>query len=139
MTDAEGLYLFDGLVAGDYVVAIAPDAFAEDGPLAGKVSSTPTVADPNSDVDLDDNGTLDDESGYVLSGVATLGDGEPEGETPSNDAVTPDAASNLTIDFGFFTPVDPVDPVAPVELFSIGNQVWMDSDNDGLILSLIHI
>ena len=125
------MYLFDGLAAGDYVVAIAPDAFAEDGPLVGKVSSTPTVADPNSDVDLDDNGTLDDESGYVLSGVATLGDGEPEGETPSNDAVTPDGSSNLTVDFGFFTPES--DPVVPVELFSIGNQVWMDSDNDGLI------
>ena len=143
-TTKEGLYLFDGLAAGDYVVAIAPTSLSAEGPLAGMISSTETAA-PNADVDSDDNGALDAETGYVVAEAVTLGDGEPLAETPSNDAVTPDANANLTVDFGFFVPEDEpvappvaepapiVEPVTPpVETFSIGNQVWMDANNDGI-------
>ena len=153
VTNEEGLYLFDKLAAGDYVVAVAPASLAEKGPLAGLVSSAGAVA-PDEDVDADDSGSLDAESGYVVAAAVTLGDTEPLAEVPSNDSVTPDANSNLTVDFGFHEPEatiepaepaepvvpvepaepgEPVVPVEPVETFSIGNQVWMDANNDGVL------
>ena len=135
VTNEEGLYLFDELAAGDYVVAVAPAALSAEGPLAGLVSSEGAVA-PDEDIDADDSGALDVESGYVVAAAVTLGDGEPRAETPSNDSVTPDANANLTVDFGFHEPVaasEPAEPEVPVETFSIGNQVWMDSNRDGVL------
>ena len=102
LTNDEGLYLFDELPAGDYVVGIGPAAFGETGPLANKIPSTPTADDPNTDIDADNNGVADTEIGFVLSGALTLGDGEPVAEDPSNDSATADVASNLTVDFGFY-------------------------------------
>ena len=51
-----GFYRFDGLAAGDYKVRVATSNFVGTGPLAGFASSTPSVANPNNDVDKDDNG-----------------------------------------------------------------------------------
>ena len=101
-TDEEGLFLFDELPAGQYGVGIAPASLVE-GPLAGLVPSA-VVAEAGADVDADNDGALDVESGYVLSAPVTLGDGEPVGELPNNDAVTADELSNATIDFGFYEP-----------------------------------
>ena len=49
--------------------------------------------------------------------------GAPLGEpaTPGFTDPTPDANSNLTVDFGFF------------QTLSLGNQVWNDVNNDGLL------
>ena len=104
MTDANGLYLFDGLEPGDYIVGIPPIEWDAGGPLEGFLSSDPTSVDPNDDVDNDDNGALG-AGGYILSGPVTLGDGEPTGEGPDNDPNTPDANENLTVDFGFHMPI----------------------------------
>lgn len=103
VTDADGLYLFDELDAGDYVVVIPSEMWADDAPLAGTLSSDPTEADPDTDVDADDNGFPTGSDG-VRSGTVTLGDGEPTAEDPDNDPVTPDTDENLTVDFGFWTP-----------------------------------
>jgi uncharacterized repeat protein (TIGR01451 family) len=102
-TDSDGLYLFDGLAAGKYIVGIPPMEWDSDGPLLGTVSSDPTEADPDTDDDGDDNGA-DGSDGYVFSGTVMIGDGEPLGEDPDNDSVTADADENLTVDFGFYAP-----------------------------------
>jgi hypothetical protein len=130
-TDGDGLYLFDGLGDGaTYVVGIAPSNFAAGGPLAGYHSSlttanasgvpTETAApDPDNDADNDDNGTKQPASapfygGGVLSAPVTLNQGaEPTGENPDNNDSVPEANSNLTVDFGFYTT-------------AIGNTVWVD-------------
>jgi len=127
-TDADGFYLFDGLAPADYIVGIPPTETDRGGPLGRTQSSSPTSTDPNDDVDNDDNG-FDGPGGYIISGPVTLGDGEPTGEDPDNDPNTPDANENLTVDFGFYTPV--VDP--PPKFYSVGNQVWFDDNNNGLI------
>ena len=103
-TDADGLYLFDGLAPGDYIVAIPPMEWDPGAPLDGFLSSGPTSVDPNDDVDNDDNG-MTGPGGYIISGPVTIGDGEPTGEDPDNDPNTPDANENLTVDFGFYQPV----------------------------------
>ena len=109
VTNEEGLYLFDGLAAGEYVVGIGPAAFGAEAPLADKIPSASVAVDPNNDTDIDNNGVLEAEISYVLSGPLTLGNGEPIGEVPSNDAITADANANLTVDFGFYLPVLDVD------------------------------
>jgi len=123
ITNDEGHYLFDELAAGDYVVAVAPEAFAADGPLADKVSSTTTSTDPNNDVDLDDNGTLDATSGYVMSGPVTLAAGEPTGEDPANSPDTADESDNLTVDFGFFVPAPSLDLEVDLDPAAVGETV----------------
>ena len=124
-----GFYRFDGLAAGDYRVRIAASNFVGAGPLAGFASSTPSVANPNTDVDKDDNGIQPATfaaylSDGVLSGPVTLGPpAEPLLEdkdpvTSSSDA--PDARSNLSVDFGFRT-------VGA----SLGDRVWSDVNKNG--------
>ncbi len=136
VTDASGYYLFDYLEPGDYVVVVSADNFTTGGALEGYWSSQTsrnadgslsetTAATANSDIDSDDNGTLQT-SGDVISSVVTLGpsgDTEPTGETDfangvSEDSEQPDGRSNLTIDFGFYQT-------------AIGNLVFMDNDTDG--------
>ncbi len=111
-TDINGLYLFNFLGHGSYVVRIPAANFA--GALAGFSSSTgnagaaaPTpfegAATPNPNAnpsDLDDNGTT--VAGGVQSLPVTIADNEPLAETPNNDPATIDSQSNLTVDFGFF-------------------------------------
>jgi len=132
-----GYYLFTGLPAGDYVVAIAASNFS--GVLKGYWSSgtsrtnagtiTETTAPlANTDIDSDDNGTLQTSgplAGAVTSSVVTLGpaaNAEPVGETDLNNGNQggPDAQSNMTVDFGFYK-------------IRVGNLVWNDLDNSGTL------
>ncbi len=128
-----GYYRFDGLAAGDYRVRVAAANFAAGGALAGKVSSTPTEADPNGDVDGNDNGINPAApTDAVLSGVVTLGGSAEPTNDPGSDPTNPvgeapDNRSNRTVDFGFTTP-----PVIG-ETYSLGNRVWMDNNNNGRI------
>ncbi len=127
MTSNGGYYLFTGLVGGDYVVVISRSQLQAGGALEGFYSSGTTMtgeaaaALANADIDSDDNGTRA-ASGDVLSSKVTLGDTttEPTGEaaTPGHADTTPDAQSNVTVDFGFLT-------------MSLGNLVWEDTDNNG--------
>ena len=103
-TDVDGLYLFTGLAAGDYIVGLSPTNWDAGGPLAGYVSSDYTQTDPNTDIDADDNGA-GGAGGYIWSGVITLNGDEPLLEAIDNDAATPDAQENLTVDFGLHRPV----------------------------------
>ncbi len=127
VTDAEGHYLFTFLPIGSYGVLI-PDQSAEGEPLHNMVSSTPTSAEANNDVDNDDNG-IDpgpNDSPALMSGLVELIGGEPLGETLRKDDPTPDSASdaidpvsNLTVDFGFF------------QTSAIGQYIWIDADRNG--------
>ena len=148
MTDADGQYLFDSLIAGDYIVELPASNFADGGVADGYVSSTGSGAedltngpnedegnpiDPDNDVNVDDNGVLNGNSMFAIGSIAsdtlTLGgvDDEPlsEGDDPTdsdNDmSGAADDNSNLTVDFGL------------VPLHSIGNQVWIDTNNNGVI------
>ncbi|MFV0527037.1 MAG: SdrD B-like domain-containing protein [Acidimicrobiales bacterium] len=104
-TDADGAYLFRGLEAGDYVVGIRPDNFRPGGPLDGRISSTATSAEPNDGVDDNDNGDHDPGSHYVFSSPVTLDGRAPTGEAGlANDPNARDDHSDLTVDFGFWTP-----------------------------------
>lgn len=121
-----GYYRFDNLPAGNYVVEINPSNFSGNRPLVGYLSSTPTEANPNSDVDSNDNGidNPDPAANGIRSGVVTLGPNasEPTGESdlsPTGQG-NPDDRSNMTVDFGFFLPA------------SLGDYVWHDVNEDGI-------
>ncbi|SEB14645.1 Cna protein B-type domain-containing protein, partial [Thiothrix caldifontis] len=130
-TDAEGRYLFSGLAAGNYQVCVVADNFATGSLLEGYTASTGgTVADANTDIDGDDNGT-DDLAQGLCTNLVTLNDQEPTLEVTAsgddgNDGVgTEDQRSNLTIDFGI------VPPVAPPKAVSVGDRVWLDTNENG--------
>ena len=105
VTDANGFYLVDGLVPGDYYVKLSPDA-------GFPLSSDPTSTDPNDDVDGDDNGLQPDGTGAdVWSNVITLvGAEEPAGGAESAPGGAQDddddTNGNMTVDFGFRPAVD---------------------------------
>ncbi len=136
-TSNGGYYLFDDLYPGNYVVSIAASNFA--GVLNGYWSSATTISSAgvssetvaalaNTDIDSDDNGTLQTAgtlSGAVISSSVTLGpsgDTEPIGETDLEGGVgqgnQADGRANMTVDFGFYT-------------MSLGNRVWSDTDKNG--------
>ncbi len=133
VTAGGGYYLFDNLLPGTYTVQIPASNFAVGGPLNGLNSSggAGESATPNDDIDLDDNGigTVPDPTNGIVSGPITLGPpgpSEPLNEPggPLGSGTATDANSNLTVDFGFFgTPVT----------YSLGNRVWLDSNNSGII------
>ena len=124
-TDASGHYLFDSLSAGDYRVCVAASNFATGGPLANLLSSTVNEADPDADIDRNDNGadSLVPTSLGSCSGFVTLALGsEPIGESDVGalgSGLAQNEDSNLTVDFGFYPPL------------SLGNVVWFDLDNSG--------
>ena len=127
-----GYYLFDNLGQDSYIVLIPASEFVFGGSLYGYGSSTPTEVNPNDDADhtavagLQENGLndLQPELNGIRSGTVTLVLGaEP---TTDDDTVTAtgaatDANSNLTVDFGFF------------RVLAVGNIVWFDTNNDGLL------
>jgi hypothetical protein len=138
-TDVNGLYLFDSLRAGRYIVEITPDNFAPGGPLEGFLSSTGNPGDlssgpyenpgapaGNSDIDGDDNGVKNRYPGFpagaILSDTINLDDNvEPmaamETSVPSNDSSGAlDNNSNLTIDFGFLVPCEELTCIAKVNI-----------------------
>lgn len=125
-----GFYLFDNLPPGSYIVEIPASNFAVGGVLNGLASSTPPFATPNDDQDRDDNG-VNAVAGGVQSNQITLGTppGEPTNELPADigpqgSGVATNGNSNLTMDFGFF---------GVVTTYSLGNRVWLDSNNNGVI------
>lgn len=111
-TDANGNFLFAGLLPGDYLIQVPPSTLT--GGLTGFVSSTgnaPTP-DPDDNINNDDNG--DEFVGQgVVTGVLTLA----ANVEPTNDGDA-DSDTNLTLDVGLFastdlavTKSDSVDPV----------------------------
>ncbi|MFT4536323.1 MAG: hypothetical protein ACI9P5_003699, partial [Saprospiraceae bacterium] len=116
-TDGDGLYLFEGLTPGDYIVQVVPSNFDAGGILEGFTTSTGNGApsDPDDNIDNDDNG-FDPGIGIgVISKTIEL----RSADEPTNDGDL-DVNSNLTLDFGFFDDA------------TIGNFVWNDVDADGI-------
>ena len=97
-TDAAGNYRFSDLFAGKYVVQVDPTNFLVQKPLHGLTSSSGNdpAADPDDNVNNDDNGTALAGAGVVSNAVTLAGDSEPTNDGDSNND------SNLTVDFGFF-------------------------------------
>jgi LPXTG-site transpeptidase (sortase) family protein len=143
LTDSNGYYIFDNLLAGNYVVRVPADNFRNIGagdtvasdPLKGYRSSGTTIAangtvtdstanDPNDNIDSDDNGRTTFTGlavNYVASAAVTLGPDATEPTTDSdpltNPALTGEEAnnqSNRTVDFGFYR-------------VEIGNLVFVDN------------
>ena len=133
---------------GNYVVVIPNSNFAGGGPLENyattfrdidNTADDPT-ADPTTpntfvnitDDDNNDNGRLVASRGIVSNLVTLILDNERSGEAVGDkdpiDLDGTDASSNpilpensdLTVDFGFYLPM------------SIGNFVWVDTNNDGI-------
>ncbi len=119
-TNGTGNYNFPDLTPGDYSVRIPASNFAAGAPLAGLSSSTgggsEPASDPDNNVDNDDNGTT--AAGAVTSAPVTLARGtEPTTDGDGNNG-------NLTVDFGFIS--------TPTGVASIGDKVWLDSNNNGV-------
>ena len=115
-TAGGGLYLFTGLIAGEYIIQIPQSEFDTSGTLVGRTSSLGTTAapDPDDNTNNDDNGTPLAGNGIVTSAFTLTG-----GQEPTNDGDT-DANSNLSIDLGI------------TQLLSLGNLVWQDNNNNGI-------
>ena len=97
-TDTNGKYLFTDLFPGKYIVQVDPTCFQTTGPLTGLHSSLgdAVAADPDNDVDNDDNGTPLAGAGVVSQAIMLVGDSEPTNDGDSN------SNSNRSVDFGFF-------------------------------------
>ena len=91
-----GFYAFTQLPPGDFIVQIDPAEFATGGSLEGYAPAVP-AADPNDDVDDDQNGSWGPGGGVVSEIVTLSAGGEPE------------ADHNPTLDFGFAVSVDDAD------------------------------
>ena len=150
-TDSNGQYLFDELQPGDYIVAIPDSQFLAGGALDPAVcapvtpGALPLGGFDNSDNDVDtnsDGATIDvlDSDGDVIfsifgSPVITLAAGTEATDASGEDATLGglqdnallggDDNGNMTVDFGF----------SDVLLASIGNQVFVDVDGDGVFTS----
>ena len=140
VTDSEGYYIFDRLTSGglilpgDYVVGI-PSAGVNSVVLADHVSTITLVGGTLNDspTDNDDNGIDRRDLGSIPTiiysetiNLTHLEETTTEADTDKETGVgdgrgVQDINSNLTVDFGFIIPM------------SIGNQVWLDINNDALI------
>src|SRR5262249_18280680 len=129
-TNAQGLYLFTNLIAGNYAVDVAASNFNPGGVLASFKSSTGLnnafEPAPAGATDNQDHGSTTrplGSGGAVQRQRVALGPGMPTGESPNNDANTPDNQSNLTVDFGMFqqTPTGA----------SVSGRVFLDYNNSG--------
>lgn len=121
----DGRYLFNFLRAGNYVVHIPKSQFLSGAPLYQRVSiAEGNVGDDDIGEDGINNGDPVDNgiSSSVISlfpgNAPTDGTGETGVDHESDNEV--DAAVDLTIDFGFQSPV------------GVGNLVYIDSNGNGL-------
>lgn len=103
----DGRYLFEGLIAGRYIVEIDATNFARGGLLAtyGVSTGPASSADPNDGVDDDNNGVAGP-SGSIRTGVVDL-------------AAATEGGVDLTVDIGL------------VQRLSIGDRVWHDRNGNG--------
>ncbi len=128
VTSGGGLYLFTGLVSGEqYYVQIPASEFATGGTLEGWFSSPGDAGT----IAADDTDGLDRgvdpatafgavrSNGLVTASASASPVTDGTGDNPDNDDVRPDAAENLTVDFG-------------VSAMELGGTVFLDSDNDGI-------
>jgi len=124
-TDEDGAYLFEYLNPNEYFVTISniPDGFnsssGEGFRNADGTGTSEPAADPDNDINNDDDGTeayLADGTKIVRSEIFNLAL-----YTESTDDGDTDNTTNNAIDFGLY------------ESLEIGNLVWEDLDNDGIL------
>ncbi len=123
-TAAGGYYLFSGLAEGKYQVEIDPPAnyvtsTGINGSATGPVEAG--SADFTLTGDNKDHGTKQANSA-IRSAVVMLAPGmQPltEGKASGSTDATPDENTNLTVDFGLFSPA------------KLGNLVWLDTGTGG--------
>ena len=127
-TFGDGLYLFGNLQPGIYFVHIPPSEFATGKPLAGWQSIPGNGIDDHEDDNIGgDNGI--DSAAPATTGISSvdielLADTEPtdfdvELGTGSYVDAGDDNNGDLTVDFGFFSPV------------GVGNLVFIDANKNG--------
>jgi SdrD B-like domain len=111
-TDANGLYNFNSLIAGNYIVGVViPTGYAP-------AATTATSVTPNNDNNTDNNGTIIDVATNELrngNSITLSIDGEPN--TPADGDST---NGNLTLDFGLRGTA------------ALGNFVWEDRNKNGV-------
>ncbi|MBE7536022.1 MAG: sortase [Anaerolineales bacterium] len=117
-TGAGGTYLFSGLPQGNYIVRVTPPA--------GYISTVDTAdsvdtGNPNTNTDDNDNG-VGTASGAASSAVVTLTPGSTGAQNNNTVTNASGATANPTVDFGFITPI-----------YSLGNRVWFDTNNNSLL------
>ena len=99
-TDTDGMYLFDNLTPGKYIVGVV-------NPAGNFVKSTTNGGNPDTNPADNDNNGVTTVSGITYSDAFVLSVGnEPLAELPNNNqnASIEDNSSNLTVDFGFYDP-----------------------------------
>jgi protocatechuate 3,4-dioxygenase beta subunit len=134
VTAGGGKYSFTSLAPGNYAVHVVPSTLP-----AGVVPGGTPVADANNDTDNDNNAASPASPLTAYSATVTLGGVEPTTETLRSGVATDDdadsfadAASNYTVDFGFWPQM------------RLGNVVWIDqsamapatytpTDNNGVL------
>lgn len=125
VTASGGLYLFDFLRPGNYIVHVPKAMFASDGPLFQLISIQEGLI---GDDDVGEDGVnagnpvTDGVSTEVISvvpGIAPTDSGLETGLNAASDNEN-DAAVDLTIDFGFQSPV------------GVGNLVFVDANANGI-------
>ena len=125
-TDATGKYLFTGLDNGTYYVKFSVPtnmlSSTGNGPydVSGFGAFEPSVSSKNDE----DHGTTMTGTTMVMSDIVTL----TLSGNPVNDGDT-DANTNLSIDFGLYTPIIP----KCAEKLIIGNLIWSDDNNNGIV------
>lgn len=123
-TNSSGQYLFDGLPNGDYIVAV-------DTP-AGTFSTIDSY--DQDDNDNPDENTNDNDNGVGVTGgtvyseAVTLAAGNTGTQ---NNNVVDDGTGPLTIDYG--ATHNPTLDFGFTPVYSLGNRVWYDTDNDSQI------
>jgi hypothetical protein len=97
-TNAAGLYIFQNLIPGNYIVGVTPPTVSTG---IYTSSSSGEETNPNSNVDNNDNGVNQTGNEIFTGTIVLAANTEPLGESPNN-ATNLDANNNQTIDFGFF-------------------------------------
>jgi len=127
VSTVKGIYGFQNLTPGTYVVRIPASQFLAGGPLVGYYS-VPGVNGAGVDDNAGEKGvdnTAPGTNGILANvtvnlGTAPIDAGTEIGVLASSDNVSGDAKTDLTVDFGFAQPV------------SVGDLVWIDSTYNGI-------
>ncbi|MEZ5045831.1 MAG: SdrD B-like domain-containing protein [Chitinophagaceae bacterium] len=146
-TNTLGYYVFNGLAMGNYIVGVVPPTPTTGNPY---ISSKIDELNPNSDTDNNDNGISTTGSETYSGTVVLVPNMEPLGELPNN-ATASDANANLTIDFGFYQPVNIlgnvfVDNNGPANVdgngigIASGNQLYANlTDPTGNVIAVVPV
>lgn len=124
ITDSNGRYLFDNVDPGTYFVRIPPSMFQVGAPLHDRVSIAEGLfgdddvgEDGLNNTDPPTQGVMSN-TVFIFPGIAPTGENGETGTAHESDDLS-DASVDLTVDFGFQSPM------------GIGNLVFIDANNNG--------